>query len=166
MALILQGSITSATPFSCLGADFFSVIGEALQPDALIVRRTGTEVRTLIVDAKDRVRIDASELSAEASKYLWGIRRAVGATPLDRPDRVPTVEAVVLVAPCGGAQSSHLNLGKALTLAAGPYGNPASTPRRQDLNSRVVDSWLGLLEAVASHLTPSVPCGATCHWPH
>lgn len=86
-----------AKPGRCVtvcGADLHAVIGD-LTPDIVLVATRQAEVRLLVVDPKKRGFLDSGAVSAEASKYLWGMR---GSAVLD---------SVVLVGPVGGAASAR-----------------------------------------------------------
>lgn len=79
-----------------MAEDFVAAIGD-LEPDLMLVRAEGTVVRSLVLDAKKRsTAMLAEDLTVNASKYLWGIRRHVS------PNVVPVIEGAVMVAPLGG----------------------------------------------------------------
>ncbi len=106
---------TATTPYpaTLLGQGYVTVLG-SLQPDALLLRREATLVRSAVIEAKKRTAVmDSEDFTLHASKYLWGIRHA------DAPAAVPAISGTAIVAPLGGPTSA-LPGGKAGVLTAHP----------------------------------------------
>ncbi len=76
-----------------VGSRWWSV-SSRLEPDIGLLARTPAGARLVVLDAKERQRLTAGDVAVEASKYQWGIRRDL--------EQTLGVQAVVLVAPCGG----------------------------------------------------------------
>lgn len=84
-----------------LGQAYQAAIG-ALSPDLMLVWREGNECRVLVLDAKKRsAEMLADDLTVNASKYLWGVRRS------EASDKVPAVEGAVMLAPLGGIRPNN-----------------------------------------------------------
>lgn len=95
-----QPRVTTSGSFRALGEGYVAAISD-LEPDLLLIRRDGLEVRRLVLDPKKRSgALSADDLTINASKYLWGIRVE------SMPAAVPVIEGVVLLAPLGGAVSA------------------------------------------------------------
>lgn len=128
----------SSTGITFLGVKLLGVIGN-LTPDLLLVRREQNLWRAVVVDAKKRSNaLLADDLSVEASKYLWGIRRAAERA------MVPALNGVVLAAPLGGAS------------AAQAEGLAAVLPAHPDAGWSAVNT-VALLELVRGSSTSVVP---------
>lgn len=105
---------------SVLGRSYLAAIG-ALSPDLMLVRTAGQCCRTLVLDAKKRsAEMLADDLTVNASKYLWGIRRT------DASDIVPVIEGAVMLAPLGGIRSNN-RIGRADVCRAHPASGVGTT---------------------------------------
>jgi hypothetical protein len=104
---------TSPRPATLLGTAYVTVLG-GLKPDALLVRRDGDLVRSVVIEVKKRSGVmDSDDFTTHSSKYLWGIRSA------EMPSEVPALTGVAIVAPLGGP-SAALPEGRADVLLAHP----------------------------------------------
>ncbi len=84
-----------------LGRPYLAAIG-ALSPDLMLVRAAESSSGMIVLDAKKRsAEMLADDLTVNASKYLWGIRRT------DTPDAVPAIEGAIMLAPLGGIRPKN-----------------------------------------------------------
>lgn len=87
-----RGSLT------VLGRTYVAAIG-ALSPDLIVLRSEGSSHGMLVLDAKKRNSgMLTEDLTVNASKYLWGIRRT------DTPDVVPAILGAIMLTPLGGTR--------------------------------------------------------------
>jgi hypothetical protein len=90
---------TGTNTVRILGTDFVAAVGE-LRPDLFLVRASLQATTALALDAKKRsAPMKWDDLTANASKYLWGIRRS------GHPDQVPAISGAVMLTPAGGPAS-------------------------------------------------------------
>jgi len=118
-----QARIPASGSVEILGEKYSAAVGDLI-PDLLLVRRDGGVNNALVLDAKKRSSEMASDdLTANASKYLWGIRRS------DSPGTVPVLACAVMLAPLGGPAAGMAH-GLADVYAAHPAAGigPALVP--------------------------------------
>ena len=86
--------------FQVLGQEYVAAVSD-LVPDLLLARSDASSSTAVVIDAKKRsIEMAGDDLSTNASKYLWGIRRAKA------PGQVPVIAGAVMVSPLGGPQSA------------------------------------------------------------
>ena len=114
-----------------LGYQWWSV-SSRLDPDIMLISRTASGARCIVLDAKDRPRLTQGDLAAEASKYLWGIRR-------DDSSQFG-VNAVVLVSPYGGDAPFDQEVAMQWSLHGHPHAPRGQAPGAigMDLDSRAI----------------------------
>lgn|GEM_PF-2753930 len=96
-----QARIPAVGSFSALGHELVAAVGD-LAPDLLVIRSSNSSSRFVALDAKKRSDVVSTEdLTVNASKYLWGIRRR------DALGDVPVLQSCVLVSPLGGPISAR-----------------------------------------------------------
>lgn len=121
------------------GEDWKSVTS-LLAPDVVLLVKSGDWCKMVVVDPKEWKHLRIGDVSTEASKYLWGIRRA------SMPERPGAVERAILVAPVSGPDLVDVANGRAEAIHAAPYAPPEQLPGElgQDLSTGIVKSWLDI----------------------
>jgi hypothetical protein len=122
----------------------------------MLISRTASGARCIVLDAKDRPRLTQGDLAAEASKYLWGIRR-------DDSSQFG-VNAVVLVSPYGGDAPFDQDVAMQWSLHAHPHAprGQAAGAIGMDLDSLAIRNLLAdqlALPPDAFQARPSVSVG-------
>ena len=122
-------------PRSMLGSTWWSTTSK-LDPDVALIGSGPAGSRLVILDAKLRGRLLAGDLAAEASKYLWGLRK----------DSVGTyaTQAVVLVSPFGGDNPYDVANARQWSIHGHPNA-PRGRPAGQvgtDIDSALIKSLL------------------------